>query len=110
VHRPTRALLVATCLACIAVGGCGTESEPGSGSPDELTGVVVEVDSRGLGDVRGFTLRSEGETYEISIDPDQRFDDFPLSHLRDHLASAEPVRVEVEGRSGELFATSLTDA
>jgi hypothetical protein len=102
-------VLATTCIVGLLVA-CGGESAPESGAPNELTGVIVDVDSERLGDVRGFRLRSEGETFEIAIDPDVRFDDFPLTHLSDHLASAEPVRVEIDERGGELFATSVEDA
>jgi hypothetical protein len=84
---------------------------PGESDPTarELSGVVVAVDARALGRVRGFTLRREGRAHEILIDSDTRFD-FPPTHLRAHLVSGEPVRVEVVRRRGTLVARSIADA
>jgi hypothetical protein len=79
------------------------------GEPTEVTGVVVEVDSRSLADVRSFEVSSGGDVYVVFIDPAARYS-FPPSHLRAHLASAEPVRVGIERRDGRLYATSIEDA
>ncbi len=89
-------------MALIACAG----DEP---APTELTGVILEIESEGLDDVRSFTLRSEGETYEILIDPELDYG-FPLSHLNSHRATADPVVVDLEERDGELFALSIEDA
>ncbi|MGH2748272.1 MAG: hypothetical protein ACRDKB_10150 [Actinomycetota bacterium] len=78
-------------------------------APAEVTGVVVEIDSRGLGDVRGFTVRDGDEVYEISIDPNIDYG-FNLGHLNEHRATAEPVRVELEERGDQLVARSIEDA
>jgi hypothetical protein len=104
-----RAARLSVVVVAVAAAACGSDSGPDSGSPTEITGVVVDVDSRGLGDVRGFTVRSDGDTYDISIDPDASYG-FPLTHLTDHLASAEPVRVELDERGSELVATAIEDA
>jgi hypothetical protein len=85
-------------------GACARRDEP-----TEITGVVVEVDSRSLADVRSFEVSSGGDVYLVFIDPAARYS-FPPSHLRAHLASAEPVRVGLERRDGRLYATSIEDA
>lgn len=103
------ARLTVSCLLVAALAACADGDAPSGGAPRELTGVVVGVRSPGLGDVRGFTLRSGDETYEVAIDPDVSYD-FALPHLNDHLATAEPVRVEIDERGAKLFAVSIEDA
>ena len=76
--------------------------------PDQLEGVVTDIQSEGLDDVTSFKLRSEGETYEIFIDPDIDYG-FRLGHLQAHLVGAHPVIVELEQRAGKLYATSIVD-
>lgn len=76
------------------------------------TGVVVAVDSSGLEDVAGFTLRTmDGVVVDIAIDgPLENAAEFPLGHLGEHAATAEPVRVWFR-RSGDLqVATRIEDA
>jgi hypothetical protein len=97
-------LLLVVVLA--AFTACGSDS-PSSRS--EVTGVVLAVDARSLTDVRSFTLKSEDETLEIRIDPDADYS-FPPSHLRNHALSGQPVRVELDERGEDLFATEMEDA
>ncbi|MFN2526774.1 MAG: hypothetical protein ABR505_11025 [Actinomycetota bacterium] len=91
----------------LLLAACASEPPPAA-APDELTGVIVEIDARGLDDVRSFTLRSEGETYEILIDDEIDYG-FPLSHLNAHRAGADPVLVDLEERDGGLYALSIED-
>ncbi len=93
-------------LALSLVGCDGAEP---SSAPDQVTGVIVEIESVSLEDVESFTLRSEGDVYEILIDPEIEYG-FPLSHLNVHRTSAEPVVVELDERDGELYALSIEDA
>jgi hypothetical protein len=74
-----------------------------------MTGVVLDVESRTITDVRAFTMRSEGEECEILIDPDRDYG-FALPHLNEHRVSADPVTVKAEVRDGELVALSIEDA
>ena len=71
--------------------------------------MVVDVDSRALGDVRSFTLRSDGRNQRVFIDPRQDYG-FPPSHLSQHLASGDPVRVRLKTSDGKLVARSIEDA
>ncbi|MPZ68895.1 MAG: hypothetical protein GEU71_05140 [Actinobacteria bacterium] len=95
-------------IAALMLGGCA-----GSASEDDgrrvLTGIVTTVEATSLTNVESFTLRSEGEDFVIEIDPEITYA-FPPEHLRAHAISSEPVRVEVEDRSGTLFALTLEDA
>jgi hypothetical protein len=87
-----------------AIAGCGG----GNGEPNELTGLIVDVQGRG-NDVRSFTLESGGEEYRIRIPPGVDYG-FQLGHLRTHQASLYPVRCRVERRAGRLFAVEIVDA
>jgi hypothetical protein len=91
-------------LACSEAAG--TDRPP---ARSELIGVVVEIESAGLGEVESFTLKQGTRTFEIFIDPGAAYS-FPPAHLHNHLATAQPVRVEAEGRAGRLVATSIEDA
>ena len=105
--RAAPALLFVVLLAAISCGG------PSSGSadaPTELAGVVVGIETAGgFGEVESFTIKDGTRTYEIFVDPEITYG-FPLAHLNSHRTGAEPVRVEVERRSGRLIALSIEDA
>jgi hypothetical protein len=106
--------LAATSFACAAAGSNTGGDRPDHGakdasSPAEIVGVVVGVEAKRLGTVTRFEVRSKGESYEIFIDPQGAYS-FPPSHLSDHLASSEPVRVGLTERGGRLYASSIEDA
>ena len=107
-----RLALVALSLALVTAG-CGAngeEPEPQSSEPpSQLTGVITDVDAESLTEVEGFTLRSDGETYEIFIAPDADLG-VPPAHLNEHSISGDPVIVELETRDGRLYALSILDA
>jgi hypothetical protein len=93
----------------VAATGAACGSRGLGERPDEVVGVVVDVESEGLGNVTSFEVRSEGTSYAIFVDPEATYS-FPPSHLSDHLASSEPVRVGLTERDGRLYATSIEDA
>jgi hypothetical protein len=91
----------------MATGAC--ERTPGT--QRSIVGVVVDVDTKGLGHVVSFELRRRGRMYRVFIDPKAAEGyQFPPDHLIAHLASSQPVRVGVEERSGRLYATTMADA
>ena len=100
------ALLLALPSTLVALG-C-EESEPRPGGTFELVGVIVDVENPG-GEVRAFTLRSDDELFEIAIADEVDYG-FNLDHLREHLATGEPVRCTVEERRGTLRALTILDA
>jgi hypothetical protein len=70
-------------------------------------GVVTAVDGN-LSDVTSFTVLSAGS--ELVFVPTEDGDyDFPLSHLREHLRTGEPVAVDWELVDEDRYATSLAD-
>ena len=83
----------------------------GGPATDSVEGVIVGVDSAGLGDVRGFTLRQTGgETLEFLLGELENQTEFPPGHLAEHQATAEPVRVWYRMEGPERFAVRLEDA
>ena len=90
------ALAVLVALSAVACGE-DTKEPPEAGAsstPTQLTGVIIDVESESLTEVKGFTLRSEGETYEILMDSQVNYD-FPPSHLNEHVVSGDPVTVDL---------------
>lgn len=76
-------------------------------------GLVIAVDSRGLGQVRSFTLRTaEGESLDFAIagPVDLAGGAFPPDHLREHMALGEGIAVAYEMRDGVRVAVRLADA
>lgn len=100
--RPLLLALVVVAAAC-GSGGDG---------PAEVTvsGVVVDVQGD-LSSVEAFTIRTGGgDDLVFTPGPDVTFDGGPLSHVRSHLVSGEPVKVTYEtSASGELVAVVVED-
>lgn len=117
--RRTRNLFVLVlAVAVIVTGGAalilGGETRPPDGGPPGTTavvGAIVAVDSRGLGDVRGFTLRVPGgDQLEFDLARLENGTTFPPGHLIEHQATAEPVRVWYRDDGARRFAIRLEDA
>jgi hypothetical protein len=81
------------------------------GATSDVTGVVVAVDSQGLGNVRGFTLRlAGGEQLVFSLRALENGTQFAPGHLAEHQATAAPVRVTYRMEGTERLAIRLEDA
>ncbi|HEX2056891.1 MAG TPA: hypothetical protein VHI71_00840 [Actinomycetota bacterium] len=104
---------IAMLLCCLSLFGvaCGGDDEPAepAGAPDEVTGVLLDVESEGVGEVTSFKLKEDDETYEIFIDENVDYG-FNLGHLNEHLTTGDPVRVPLEERDGKLYAQAIEDA
>ena len=76
------------------------------------TGIVTSVTSVSLEDVDGFQLRtSDGRTLTFSTkDLPYRDDGFPVQHLREHQAMAQPVMVTYRVTDGRNDVVKLQDA
>jgi hypothetical protein len=75
------------------------------------TGVVVAIDSAGLTEVRGFTLRTaDGRQIAFAIGDLENGAQFPPGHLAEHQATAQPIRVFYRDEGGRLVAVRLEDA
>jgi hypothetical protein len=104
-------LFLGALLALVVLGGCGDDpaEDAGQPAPEEITGPVTSIDSESLGEVTSFEVTQKGEVYVVLIDPKIDYG-FALSHLNEHLASGDPVRVGLDERNGKLYATEIVDA
>jgi hypothetical protein len=100
-------------VLALAVAACATgpTSPPAASVPSSpVVGIVIDVDSAGLGDVRGFTLRADdGTTLGFTIgrlEPGS----FDPGHLAEHVATGVPVEVTFVVEGDVLVATKLDDA
>ena len=102
-------LVVIVGLVAMALGGGGGTDGP----PDAPTmdGVVVKVDSAGLGDVSAFTLRTrDGQSVVFGLSELRNGVAFPPGHLAEHMATAHQIRVWYgTTTSGALEALWLED-
>jgi hypothetical protein len=87
------------------VAACG----PGDAS---AVGVVVAIDPATTLEVTGFTLRTgSGETLAFAVGPVELDNGaFPASHLREHLATSQPIAVAYRMEDGMRVAHRLVDA
>jgi hypothetical protein len=100
-------LAIAVLAACASPG----TTPPGNVPASPVEGVVTAVDSRGLAQVRGFSIRTdEGRTLEFRIDGLENPAEFPPAHLAEHRTTLEPVRVYFRLSGGDLIAYRLEDA
>ncbi len=84
-------------------------SEEVPGSP--IAGVVTAVDSAGLSEVKGFTLRTVGGAdLTFVIGTLENGDEFPPGHLAEHMAAADPILVYFRPENGALVVYRLEDA
>lgn len=120
VDRRTRNIFALLLVVVVAVTGGAALLLSDTSIPDDpegppqttfVEGVVVAVDSAGLGDVRGFTLRRVGgEMIEFRLGELENPTEFPPGHLAEHQATAVPVRVWYRMEGAELYAVRLEDA
>lgn len=76
-------------------------------------GIVTAIDTLGLSQVQGFTLRTEdGRSLHLTISDgtDLGAGGFPPDHLREHMATASGVAVVYRTEGDTLVAIQLTDA
>lgn len=96
-------------LLCLLLPSCELDPNSAINVPQDIQGVIVEVEGDGLEDVRAFTLKSGEETYHLLISNEVDYG-FPLSHLRSHQRGGEPVNVRVREEEGKLYAVTIEDA
>ena len=117
--RRTRNLFALVLVVVIAItGGAAlllsdtTMFDPdGTSDVAAVEGVIVAVESAGLADVRGFTLREVGgETVTFRLGELENATEFPPGHLAEHQATAAPVRVWYRMEGDERYAVRLEDA
>ena len=102
-------LLVASLAAPKSTCACSPTAPAVPQSP--VQGVVVAVDSSGLGKVAGFTVRiTDGSTIDFQLGALQNPTEFPPGHIAEHLASSQPVRVFFSAELNGLVVYRLEDA
>ncbi len=98
--------------ALLLLGACASENDvdaPAQPVPGAVTGLIRAIDPSS-GPIESFELTRPGdETRQIFIDPGHDYG-FDLEHLREHMDGAEPVKVTLDERDGQLFATAIEDA
>jgi hypothetical protein len=107
------AILIIGGGAVVLLGASGNGGAGATSPPDttEVVGVIVAVDSAGLGDVRGFTLRLDGGAQmTFGLDALENGAAFPPGHLAEHQATSQPVRVWYREVDGRPQAIRLADA
>ena len=112
-HAFTAAAIVALgCQGCLASPSALPTPDaayPGLASPVE--GVVVSVDSSGLTDVHGFVLLTWGQaSVDFKLGILENATEFSPSHLREHLATSQPIRVYFRLENGQRVAYRIEDA
>ncbi len=100
VHPPSILKVTATVLISVALIACGQASGTTRGLVTSVEGDLEEVTS--------FFVLVEGDELEFTPSPEGDYD-FPLSHLREHQRTGEPVLVGWELVGTVRYALSLTD-
>lgn len=99
-----RVLVLVVLVVAVVVPACG-----GVGRGPSLTGVVVDVDGDLEGVERFTLLTDDGTRIVFFVTDETTFHGGPLSHLREHITSGEPVRVGYEKRDTRYVALSISD-
>jgi len=93
-----------------------TSSTPGSSTLGDLpesplAGIVTSVDSAGLSEVKGFTLRTvAGDDLTFVLGTLENGSEFPPGRLAEHMAAADPILVYFRPENGALVVYRLEDA
>lgn len=106
--RGSRPTILAAAALLVAAACSAPASPPAEAS---VVGVITVVDSAGLADVHGFTLRTDdGRSMTFVLGTLENAAAFPPGHLGEHLASSEPVRVWFREGGGGRVAYRIEDA
>jgi hypothetical protein len=106
-------ILVAVGVVLSVLPGQGYTGPPNQEHPpaSPVDGIVLSVDSQGLTNVKGFTLRTiEGYVLTFTLGQLENGAQFAPGHLGEHQATALPVRVFFRQANGQLVVYRLEDA
>jgi hypothetical protein len=110
IARRTAVVWVGLAIAVVALGFVAV-SAFGQAPRQTETGLVIAVDSSGLTDVRGFTIRTDdGRTVVFRIGALENGAHFAPGHLLEHRATGVKIVVTYRQVNGELVAIRLDDA
>ena len=103
-------LAVVTMVLAACAGACACSSFAPAPTNEPKDGVVIAVDAVSLTDVRRFTMRTTGgSTYEFKLGPLENATEFSPSHLKEHMATSEPIRVWYRMEGGVAIAYRIED-
>jgi hypothetical protein len=84
---------------------------PGALPPSPITGVVIAVDSQGLGQVRAFAIKlPDGSAFDLALGPLENATEFSPAHLSEHMATSEPIRAYYRIEAGVPTVYRVEDA
>lgn len=109
---PTLGIIAGIVVVVVIAGLRPPAGSPGaSGLASPVDGVVVAVNSAGLGQVRDFVLRlADSSTITFTVGPLENATEFSPSHLTEHMATSEPIRVSFRLENGSPIAYRIEDA
>jgi hypothetical protein len=100
-----------TGAAAFLLGGTSLRDPEAPKDAQAVVGVIVGVDSAGLDQVRGFTLRTTDQGSLVFVIGDlENGAEFPPGHLVEHQATAPPIRVWYRTEGADKVAIRLEDA
>ena len=104
-------IVAITGAAALVLGGGAPRASEAPAGTTPVVGVVVAVDSRGLTDVRSFTLRTTdgGRLMVFWLSALENAVEFPPGHLAEHQLTGSPVRVWYRPGDDPLLAIRLED-
>jgi len=106
-----RAALLGVAGVVLALAGCGAGPAASPDVTSPVDGVVLSVDAVSLTEVRGFVLRTtDGASLAFKLGPLENATSFSPSHLKEHQATSEPIRVWFRIENGERIAYRIEDA
>lgn len=98
-------------VAVVSAAALFVASGRGARTDLSITGVIVGVQAESLDDVKGFSLRTEaGQVVEFLIGTLANPTEFPPSHLAEHQATGQPVRVLYLQQGESMVAVRIDDA
>jgi len=108
--RRTSVVGIGLAVAALALGFV-VVSAFGQPPPQTETGLVTAVDSSGLTNVRGFTIRTDdGRMVTFRIGALENGAQFPPGHLLEHRATGVKIVVTYRQENGAFVAVRLDDA
>lgn len=109
---PTLGIIVGI-VVVLVIAGLQPPGSPGASVPGSspVTGVVVAIESEGLGQVESFVLRlPDSSTITFTLGPLENATEFSPSHLTEHMATSEPIRAYFRLENGTPVAYRVEDA
>ena len=96
-------MLAALVSATVLLGACRPDTRP-----TVLRGLIVDMQAASFAQIASFTLRTDGGDFvDMTVEGDIGI---TASHLREHMALADPVAVTVRYEGSHVIATRIDDA